>query len=779
LRFDSRKAVLAAAVCLALLTSASAWAVLPKTSPDNTDMVNGQVRVLKQVNGDIWMGGNFDQVLDQSRNPIQAVGDLAAFGPGGGLDTSITLPTFANSAGPSFIYGLSLGPDGNLYVAGAFDSVNGQPRTNVAAIDPTTGALQSFAPAVTAVAWSVLATSSQIFVGTGKLLSFALNGSPTGGYTAPNAQMTPGIREHPIGPAFRDIVEYNGVLVSACQCDTVSDRHGTHPEKAVVKVHPATGDLFTWTPGALPTNSAAFGLSVIVRNFPGTKLPTVYLAAGGNDFVAAYGFVNGTQHWKEDVSGSAQAITGWQGNLIVGGHFDWSQTPTSAKCGDDIHPNTNCFHTPRLIALSASSGEVLKGGNGKPWNPGICCAYNGVWALFTDANGNSLHVGGDFKRVGGTWKLGAQKNHWNIVGAAFQDYYARLTLANPRYQLTAHIAGAGAGTITSNPGGIHCPGACSARFNGGAHVTLKAAAKAGSSFDGWGGGCSGLASTCTVTMSGARDVTANFISGSRCGKILFVSSRAGHGDIFAMNPNGSGVTNLTNNAAADGDPRWNPNCSKIAFSSKRGGAHWHLYVMDANGSGVRRLTNSKGNDQQPSWAPSGARLVFMSTRTGNQELFAVNANGSHTRQLTHNHWADSQPDWSPNGLKIVFASNGSGPTGLFTIRPDGSHRTRLFKNTKAASQPVWAPGGSRIAFVSLATGSAQVWWVNANGKGRKRLTKDGKTDLHPTWSPHGSSLAYASNRSGNAEIWTIRVNGTGAQNVSAATGSAESAPNWS
>ena len=371
MRLAPTKAVLAAAVCLALLTSATAWAALPKTSPDNTDMVNGQVRVLKQAGGDIWMGGNFTEVLDQSQNPIQAVSDLAAFGPGGGLDTSIHLPSFSNTTGPSFIYAMSLAPDGTLYVGGSFDSVDSQARTNVAAIDPTNGNLLPFAPAIGSTVWSILATSSQVFVGTGKILSFQPNGSATGGgYSAPAAGVTPGIREHMVDPAFRDIVEYNGILVAACQCDNITDHNGMHPTKAVVKINASTGNLINWKPAFLPANSAAFGLTVLVRNFPGTKLPAVYLGAGGNDFVAAYGFVNGLQHWKEDVSGSAQAITPWQGNLIVGGHFDWSQTPKSAKCGDNIHFNDNCYHSPRLIALNAGTGHVLLGGGGKPWNPG-------------------------------------------------------------------------------------------------------------------------------------------------------------------------------------------------------------------------------------------------------------------------------------------------------------------------------------------------------------------------------------------------------------------------
>ncbi len=80
--------------------------------------------------------------------------------------------------------------------------------------------------------------------------------------------------------------------------------------------------------------------------------------------------------------------------------------------------------------------------------------------------------------------------------------------------LTVAKSGAGAGTVTSAPDGINCGTRCAALFDNGASVTLTAAASSGNSFTGWsGGGCSGT-DTCTVTMTGAMNVTAAF--GSSC-----------------------------------------------------------------------------------------------------------------------------------------------------------------------------------------------------------------------------------------------------------------------
>jgi hypothetical protein len=81
------------------------------------------------------------------------------------------------------------------------------------------------------------------------------------------------------------------------------------------------------------------------------------------------------------------------------------------------------------------------------------------------------------------------------------------------FVLTVTPAGAGVGVVssgTSSPA-IDCGSTCTASFAQGSMVTLTAAPSTGSTFTGWsGGGCTGAATTCTVTMSAAETVTATF-----------------------------------------------------------------------------------------------------------------------------------------------------------------------------------------------------------------------------------------------------------------------------
>lgn len=73
-------------------------------------------------------------------------------------------------------------------------------------------------------------------------------------------------------------------------------------------------------------------------------------------------------------------------------------------------------------------------------------------------------------------------------------------------QVTLTVSVVGAGSVTSIPAGINCPGQCSALYNKGAYVNLY---PAGGPLAAWSGACTG-AGDCQVQMTGNRTVTATF-----------------------------------------------------------------------------------------------------------------------------------------------------------------------------------------------------------------------------------------------------------------------------
>ena len=105
-------------------------------------------------------------------------------------------------------------------------------------------------------------------------------------------------------------------------------------------------------------------------------------------------------------------------------------------------------------------------------------------------------------------------------------------------------------------------------------------------------------------------------------RIAFNAGSPTASDIYLINHDGSGLTQVTRNAHANFYPTWSPDGSRLAFSSNRDG-DWDIYVMNADGSRVRQLVDSPGLDDKPQWSPDGSRIGFATTRDGSPQLLAV------------------------------------------------------------------------------------------------------------------------------------------------------------
>ena len=294
------------------------------------------------------------------------------------------------------------------------------------------------------------------------------------------------------------------------------------------------------------------------------------------------------------------------------------------------------------------------------------------------------------------------------------------------------------------------------------------------------------------------------------GEIAFVSNRDGNEEIYIMNKDGSGQTNITNNPSDDDLPVWSPDGSHLAFVSDRTG-ELDIYVMNADGSGLKDITSNPADDTSPVWSSDGSQIAFISDRDGHEEVYVANADGTQPLRLTNDPHTKAEPSWSPDGKYIAFTYNNFDNYNwdVYSVNVQTHQMARLTDDPEADTTPSWSPDGTFIFFMSERNrgrtlyrmnqdGTQEtliVWpWIesmttitwspdklhfalawspqdkpqniyifNSDGTQNREIT--GGTyqgeDSSPDWSPDGQLITFSSRVDGNDEIYVVKPDGTG------------------
>jgi Tol biopolymer transport system component len=300
------------------------------------------------------------------------------------------------------------------------------------------------------------------------------------------------------------------------------------------------------------------------------------------------------------------------------------------------------------------------------------------------------------------------------------------------------------------------------------------------------------------------------------GRIAFLARQSGAVDLYVVNADGSGLTNLTDDPATEQSPAWSPDGKRIAFIAMRDG-RTDLYSISADGGSLVQLTDLPGREYAPSWSPDGKQILFASTVSNGSELFALNVDSGEVVQLTNTVMHKTEPTWAPDGAYLAFTQLDSWNQGdVFVMAADGSGVTNLTENPAHDCCPVWSPdsalGRGRIAFLSsrddqgsgllprgrsgayrlasllvradsggdppalsgivqplttvLPEQPRDLYLMNADGSRLRNLTSGVGRESDPAWSPEGAPggrpIAFVSDRDGNDEIYVMAVSdGTG------------------
>ena len=192
-------------------------------------------------------------------------------------------------------------------------------------------------------------------------------------------------------------------------------------------------------------------------------------------------------------------------------------------------------------------------------------------------------------------------------------------------------------------------------------------------------------------------------SGSLCSGCTVWAAR----QIYVMNRDGTDLTQLTfddDPNVSNGYPRWSPDNTRIVYDSSRTG-DVEVWIINADGTGNTNLTNSPGTDDWlPSFSPDGRLIVFEAMAPGDQEqeLFVMDSDGGNRRQITFNETIDSSVSWSHNGLDLVrirakFVESDGGIeigrvelVGTSVLNGDTVFEFGNFAGISDYTEPIWA-----------------------------------------------------------------------------------------
>lgn len=284
------------------------------------------------------------------------------------------------------------------------------------------------------------------------------------------------------------------------------------------------------------------------------------------------------------------------------------------------------------------------------------------------------------------------------------------------------------------------------------------------------------------------------------GARLVLSSNSGDLDgpdsdfyVWTVNTDGSNLTQITSPGESEGykdrNVAWSPDGQKIAFDSNRNNLRalpngldlFQIFTVNPNGSGLTQITTTtEYAHKMPAWRLDGQRFAVITTRGSGADIVVISADGG----TEYNYLAGTQryegcASWSPDGSKLCYkVKDRYKDTGdearIVVCNADGSSQAGVYTSRELVDiVPAWSPTADLIAFLGPHDSprkpwASGLWTIDSTGG---NLTEVLDLDAHgltpqwgvrPGWSQDGDRIAFVVGNydSHEAEIWHVRANGT-------------------
>jgi tricorn protease len=177
-----------------------------------------------------------------------------------------------------------------------------------------------------------------------------------------------------------------------------------------------------------------------------------------------------------------------------------------------------------------------------------------------------------------------------------------------------------------------------------------------------------------------------------------------HGEVFAAPAKDGGEAfRVTHTPEREEDVHWSPDSNRIVYVSERGGHH-NLFEYDFTTSKERALTSGDAENQDPLYAPDGKSVAYI---RGDRELHVMTlsaaGDASPDKLLTHDYLRDATLEWSPNSQWLAFTTFGvDGFRNVSVIAAAGgdAQPVSFLANGEGISRIAWSPDGKYLLFAT-------------------------------------------------------------------------------
>ena len=242
-----------------------------------------------------------------------------------------------------------------------------------------------------------------------------------------------------------------------------------------------------------------------------------------------------------------------------------------------------------------------------------------------------------------------------------------------------------------------------------------------------------------VTNNTANDYNPNISPDGQW--MVFTSDRSGTYQIYKMKLSDSSVTRLTNDGATDWDPAFSPDGTRIVFKSNRDDGYGDIFIMNSDGTGQSNLTPSMNSSEEwdPDFSRDGSKIVFVSRGTpsdpNTDEIYVMNSDGSGRVRLTNNSYPDWYPSCSPVSDTILFISKTAAgqPDNIFTMDFNGANKSKLGSLAGDNDDPYYTPDGTGIIFCNNNAGNYDLYYMKSDGSGQAPAAVNPYNDICPVY----------------------------------------------